>query len=66
MSLWNRTPAFSEDIGSTEIGGEDEGVKPLERSFWAKYVSRQNMLSQIYLSLHFSVTAKTKSQQTLN
>ncbi|KAL1803186.1 hypothetical protein ACET3Z_031833 [Daucus carota] len=32
-----RTPAFSEDIGSTEIGGEDEGVKPLERSFWAKY-----------------------------
>lgn len=39
MPLWNRTPAFSEDIGSTEIGGEDEGVKPLERSFWAKYVS---------------------------
>lgn len=39
MPFWNRTPAFSEDIGSTEIGGEEEGVKPLERSFWAKYVS---------------------------
>ncbi|KAK2979384.1 hypothetical protein RJ640_016792 [Escallonia rubra] len=31
-----RTPAFSEDNGAGEIG-EDEGVKPLERSFWAKY-----------------------------
>jgi hypothetical protein len=31
-----RTPAFSEDIGGGEIG-EEEGLKPLERSFWAKY-----------------------------
>ncbi|XP_024970234.1 ER membrane protein complex subunit 10 [Cynara cardunculus var. scolymus] len=31
-----RTPTFSEDIGGVEIGDE-EGVKPLERSFWAKY-----------------------------
>lgn len=54
MSLWNRTPAFSEDIGSTEIGGEDEGVKPLERSFWAKYVSGQEfVISTIFdLSLY--------------
>ncbi|KAM7502989.1 hypothetical protein LguiB_001893 [Lonicera macranthoides] len=31
-----RTPAFSEDIGGGEIG-EEEGVQPPERSFWAKY-----------------------------
>ncbi|XP_024990963.1 ER membrane protein complex subunit 10-like [Cynara cardunculus var. scolymus] len=31
-----RRPMFSEDIGSGEMG-EDEGVKPLEKPFWAKY-----------------------------
>lgn len=30
-----RTPTFSEDIPGAEI--EEEGVQPLERSFWAKY-----------------------------
>ncbi|PWA78003.1 hypothetical protein CTI12_AA049180 [Artemisia annua] len=32
-----RTPTFSEEIGSADIGDE-EGIKPIvERSFWAKY-----------------------------
>lgn len=31
-----RTPVFSEDPAGVE-GGEGEGVKPPERSFWAKY-----------------------------
>ncbi|KAI3747341.1 hypothetical protein L6452_09795 [Arctium lappa] len=30
-----RRPVFSEDIGGGEMG-EDEGVKPLEKSFWSK------------------------------
>lgn len=32
-----RTPTFAEELLQAETG-EGEGVKPVEKSFWAKYV----------------------------
>lgn len=38
FNVFHRTPVLADDILVGETG-EGEGVKPPEKSFWAKYVS---------------------------
>lgn len=38
---FHRAPIFAEDVPGAE-GADGELVKPIERSFWAKYVSIQH------------------------
>lgn len=48
--LWCRAPIFAEDILGEN--GEGEIVQPVERSFWAKYVSIRFLVCLFIVTCH--------------